>query len=179
MRSQNKITILGCGNGGMALAADLKLKGAKVALWADPGHANKFNIIKQSGKIIISEAGRCETARIDLITHNLHEAINFGDVIYNCTPMAAHVPLFRKIATYVSKIDIRKIIVNLSGVFSSVDQLLNSRDKKIFNKLKVYDTSSFPYACRAGEGNNVTIMGRKSELIIAPLFPSDSYYFTE
>ena len=172
---ENKVAILGCGNGGMALAADLKLKGAKVALWSDPAHARKFNHIRNKGEIILHDDNKNLSAKLDLISHDLSEVIKFGDIIYNCTPMVVHVSLFKKL-TYLNKVNAIKLLINLSGVFSGLDQFLRSKDQTIFNKIKVFDTSTFPYACRAGDSNDVSILGRKSELAIAPLFPSDHYY---
>lgn len=176
MKIENKVTILGCGNGGMALAADLKSKGAKVALWSDPAHARKFNYIKDKSEIVLREDNKNLIVRLDLVSNDLSEVMKFGDIIYNCTPMVAHVLLFKKLICYLNKTNTIKLLINLSGVFSGLDQFLKVNDQIIFNKIKVYDTSTFPYACRAEDSNEVSILGRKSELAIAPLFPSDSCY---
>src|SRR3990167_8744562 len=132
IKIENKVAILGCGNGCMALAADLKLKGAKVALWSDPAHARKFIYIKDKGKIVLRDDNKNLTAKLDLISHDLSEVIKFGDIIYNCTPMVAHVLLFKKLTCYLNKANTIKLLINLSGVFSGLDQLLKVNDQTIF-----------------------------------------------
>lgn len=176
MKLENKVIILGCGNGGMALSADLKLKNAKVALWADPAHATKLNKIKDEGCIVFKEDGEQIAVQPDLISCDLSEVMSFGNIIYNCTTMPVHVSLFNKLATCVDYLGPTKLLINLSGVFSGIDQYLNSLNRSVFKKIKVYDTSTFPYACRAGQHNDVNVLGRKSELAIAPLFPADDCY---
>jgi opine dehydrogenase len=93
--------------------------------------------------------------------------------------MPAHVSLFNKLAACLDYLGPTKLLINLSGVFSGIDQYLNSLNRSVFKKIKVYDTSTFPYACRAGKNNDVVVLGRKSELAIAPLFPSDDYYLEQ
>ncbi len=176
MKINNKVSILGCGNGGMALAADLKLRGADIALWADPSHAKKFNHVKENNEIMLRENNKNQTVKLDLISHDLLEVIKFGHIIYNCTPMLAHISLLQKLASFITTLGKTKLFINLSGVFSGPDQYLRINDKHIFDKLRVFDTSTFPYACRAEESNRVAILGRKSEIAIAPLFPIDHYY---
>jgi len=174
MKKKYKVAILGCGHGGMALAADLKLKGNKVAIWTDKKHAEKFNkISREHGKIILKENGINESLRVDLMSQDISEIMEFGDIIYNCTPMPAHVSLFKVLNQSINKIKKVKILINFSGVFSGIDQYLSVEDKRVFKKIKIFDTPSFPYACRAGDANDVTILGRKSVLEIAPLISAD------
>lgn len=176
MNVGNRLTVLGCGNGGMALAADLKLKGAEVALWSDPNHASKFTkIVNSQGRIAFHDGDSSHTVKLDVISENLEEVIEFSDVLYNCTPMVAHTAIFKQLTHYLSE-NKPKLLINLSGVFSSIEQLLNISDSAIYHALKVFDTSTFPYACRARNNNNVSILGRKSDLAIAPLFSADMQY---
>lgn len=176
MTLTKKVSIIGCGNGGMALAAKLKQRGYTLALWSDPAHAKKFNIIRKSGAITSISDGIKSTTKVDFITDDLASVISFGDVIYNCTPMQAHAAIFNKIAACMHLIKERKLLVNLSGVFSGVEQYLKADHHAIFQRLKIYDTSSFPYVCRVDEQNHVLISGRKSELAIAPLYAADRQY---
>lgn len=169
-----KVSILGCGNGGMALAADLKLKGVAVALWSDSTHATKLECIQQNNKeVVLHEGDQTQTAQLDLVTTDLSAVVQFGEIIYICTPMAGHVALFHQITSLVKNCPSAKILINLSGVFSGIDQFLQTEDKTIFRSLKVFDSSTFPYACRAGDSNQVFIHGRKLLLPLAPLFKRD------
>lgn len=175
-----KVAILGCGHGGMALAADLKLKGAEVAIWSDPKHETRLNKVREDGGIIFQTKDDSERfIKLDLLSNNLEEIISFGDILYNCTPMTAHVPLFNGITSYLAQQRNLKYLINLSGTFSGIDQYINNNDYSIFEKLKLFDASTFPYACRAGTTNDVKIFGTKNELPIAPLFPSDARYLTD
>lgn len=177
MNIENRVTILGCGHGGMALAADLKLKGVNVALWSDPNHAAKFNkIVAKNGQITLHDGDIINIIKIDLISHNLSEVLNYSDIIYNCTPMSAHALLFEKVALTLYKTTKTKLFINVSGAFSGAEQYIKTNNKTIFNKIKIFDTATFPYACRVNKGNSVSILGRKSEISIAPLFSSNTYY---
>ena len=176
MPMNNKVVILGCGHGGMALAAELTLKGAQVALWSHPNHASKLNKIISQNEIIYQCQHKTHTITLDLMTTDLHEALQFGNIIYNCTPMTAHRYLFKQLYLSLEKTRAIKIFINLSGVFSSIEQFLSAHDISIFNRLKIFDTSTFPFACRAGERNDVMLLGKKSELTVAPLFSKDLFY---
>ena len=174
MGTENTITVLGCGNGGMALAADLKLKGAKVALWADPKHAKLFNYIVPDRTIVLHDSDKSHTARLDLVSHNLAEVIQFGNIIYNATPHDGACSTLKASSHIYNPSSLVKLFVNLSGTFSGIDQLSRIHKHTVFDRLKVFDTPTFPYACRAGESNEVTIYGRKSDLQIrSSFFPDD------
>ena len=145
MKIDNKVTILGCGHGGMALAADLTLKGAKVALWSDPNHASKFDkIIDKNGQIVLHDDPIKNTIQLDLISHNLSEVLNYSDIIYNCTPMSAHALLFKKVALTLYKTQQTKIFINVSGTFSGIEQYTKTHNKSIFDKIKIFELQLSP-----------------------------------
>jgi len=170
-----RTAILGCGNGGITLAADLKSRGVGVALWSDKNHCDKFDCIRNTKAIFLSENGSETKIMPDLVSIELAEVIDFADTIYICTPINTHLSIYKQIANIITNQLRVKLLINLSGNFSGLSYFLHTKNKQIFTKLKVFDTPSFPYACRA-INNRSMILGRKNNMFIAPLFPHDRHY---
>lgn len=71
-----KISILGAGNAGCAVAADLTLKGHEVALikTSHSMHDENFEYLKNNnGKMVLNEFGEIKTANISKVTRDLNE----------------------------------------------------------------------------------------------------------
>lgn len=163
-----KIAILGCGNGGQALAGHLTLMGHHVSLYAHPEHPGALPAIQaQKGiQLVGAVKGFAEIANA---TTDLKLCVDDADVILMALPAFACDQMFKDILPYLRK---NQIIVNLAGYFSSIfehQMLLNSPYEKnvIFAEL-----TSFPYACRTNEPGTVNIVAIKDFVGIAAI-PKD------
>ncbi len=151
-----KIAVIGCGNGGQALAGHLALLGLDVNLYAHHNHLGGFSEVKSQGGV------ECQGAvngfgKISLITTDIAAALNKTDIVFICLPVIAHESIFINMLPFLK---MNHIVVNLSGQFSGIFQkeILNRAnwDKNII----IADVTSFPYACRCevpGKANIVSI----------------------
>lgn len=79
MSAAKPIAVLGGGNGGLALAADLTLAGRVVRLFELPEFIEHLGPIKESGEITLDGVDRRGNALLDLVTSDIHAALE-GDV---------------------------------------------------------------------------------------------------
>lgn len=156
---QNRISIIGAGNTGCALAADLKHRGYEVCLYAHPEHAGRLNGIKSRGKMNYSGIieGECT---LDLLTCDEAEALTFASDIILALPSYAQEEMFERLARHIG--DHHKII-NLNGNFSSymLAKMAEGRSPVIV------ETNCAPHVSRAASNGDVEILGAKKFLPIA------------
>ncbi len=107
-----KIAILGAGNAGCAVAADLSIKGFEVTLikTSDSMHNENFEYLKENnGKIMITENGETKQTNIYKVTKDLKEVEN-NEVIIIYIQTKYHEELIKKISPYLNKEQI--LIIN-------------------------------------------------------------------
>lgn len=107
-----KVAILGAGNAGCAVAADLTLKGHQVTLikTSHHMHADNFDyLIDNSGKMTLHEFGVKRTANIYEVTRNISK-ISDSEIVIIYVQTTYHEDLIRRIAPYV--IDNQIILIN-------------------------------------------------------------------
>lgn len=153
----NKITIVGAGNGGKAIAGYLALKGYDIALYS-PFKA-ELKAVEEKGGIQLQGKVEC-FGKINLITNSIKKAIGYSDMIFIITPAFAHENIVNNIAKYVTA---TKSIVLIPGHFGGILSfrkiLIESNSDA--SKICIAETNSLPYACRIVEGATVHIYGIK------------------
>lgn len=95
-----KIAILGAGNGGCAVAADLSYRGHNVTLikTSNAMHNDNFDFLENNeGQIIIEEFGEVKKGRISKLSRNLND-IRGNDVIIIYIQTNFHEELIKKIS---------------------------------------------------------------------------------
>lgn len=98
-----KIVVLGAGNGGCTVAADLSLKGHDVTLvkTSDAMHNDNFEyLLNNDGKITILEDGQYRQARINQVTKDFSE-ITGADIVIVYIQTNYHEDLIRRIIPYI------------------------------------------------------------------------------
>lgn len=79
MEKKTKFAVLGCGNGGMAIAGYIASEGYSVNLYEDPKFKENINPIKESGGIRLK--GEIDDfGTISLATTDIKEAVDGVDV---------------------------------------------------------------------------------------------------
>ena len=160
-----KIAIIGCGNGGQALAGHLSLLGHTVHLYAHPDHLGGLPTIQQKNGIQLTGAIQ-GFANIALASTDLEACVDDAEVIFLALPAFACDAIFQELLPYVHD---NTIIVNLAGYFSAIFQhqiLLNSTYQK---NIILAEITSFPYACRADNTGIVNIVAIKDFVGIAAI----------
>lgn len=100
-----KIAILGAGNAGCAVAADLTLKGHEVTLikTSHAMHDDNFEYMQShKGEMTLNEFGKVSTAYIHRVTRDLEE-LQDAEIVIIYIQTNYHEQLIEKIAPYLQK----------------------------------------------------------------------------
>lgn len=125
-----KISILGAGNAGCAVAADLTLKGHEVTLikTSHSMHDDNFEYLQNNdGKMVVNEFGEIKTAYISKVTRDLTELKN-SEVVIIYIQTNYHEQLIEKISDIIE--DNQILLIN-PGYLSTAYVLKHCRDKKV------------------------------------------------
>ena len=171
-----KITIIGAGHGGLALAAHFTYHNVQVTLCAEPPHTgfsqqvlnnNNTVILKDHVNKTISTSPSIAYTKIYSVTNDYKVGLENSDIIFIVTPSFAHEDIFRKILPYITS---EHKILTLAGNFSSI--IFNNilQTSNIHTKCLLADISSLPYACRTDKtGCTVDVFGIKKQMGIAAI----------
>ncbi|MCL1077323.1 hypothetical protein D5R81_04575 [Parashewanella spongiae] len=159
------ITIVGCGNGGQAIAAHLTYLGYKVTLYAPQNHASTLNYLMQNSEVQCCGELNFKV-KIHHVTSDMKDALNNAKYIFLCIPGFAHDEIFNSMYNHLNN---GQVVCTFNAHFSALffyNQLL-----KQSNKLQVtfVDFNSLPYACRAESPGKISIIAIKKMLSVAML----------
>jgi opine dehydrogenase len=125
-----KISILGAGNAGSAVAADLSMKGHEVTLikTSHSMHDDNFNyLVENNGKMTLNEFGEIKTGYIHKVTRDIEE-IRGAEIVVIYIQTRFHEPLIERIAPYLE--DDQLVLIN-PGYLSTAYMLKHCPDKKL------------------------------------------------
>lgn len=96
------ITVLGTGNGGTMIAADLSMKGHQVTLCktSDKLHNDHFESLLQTRKIQVVDLNRTYEVEVEAVTRDLEFAVRGAELIIFYIQSNYHEELISKIAPY-------------------------------------------------------------------------------
>lgn len=162
MNVPRKVTIIGAGNGGVTMAADLIHKGHAVTLYNRS--AQPLDILRDAGEILVTGAWE---GRVPLpwLTTNLLEAVSDAEVILVATVANAHAGLAMQMAPLVHD---GQAIMLAPGYLGSV-WFRRALDQAGRHQTLVGETTSFPYACRIIAPGKVVLKAEKALLDAACL----------
>lgn len=149
------ITIIGCGNGAFAAAADLTIKGHKVTLYADSTHGHNFSTIEKTKVIncIINEI--MQPVEINNVTTDIIQALDNADIIIPIVPSFAHYDIAKSLVPYVSENQHILLAPGSTGgalVFAKVFS-----DFDIKNNVTISEIHTLPYVARKINDDTVKI----------------------
>ncbi len=160
-----KVTIIGCGHGGQALAADLSQRGCHVTLYAHPQHPGGFHAIAKTKGIHCTGLINQFVTFAHVTTH-LHEAVVNSDYIFIVLPSYAYEATFIEMLPFLQS---GQTVITLASNFASLVLLkLLSRTNKA-KGIQLIDMSSLPYVCRANNTGSVEILAVKQKLAAASI----------
>ncbi|MDU2218975.1 NAD/NADP octopine/nopaline dehydrogenase family protein [Finegoldia magna] len=125
-----KISILGAGNAGCAVAADLTLKGHEVTLikTSHSMHDDNFEYLQNNdGKMVLNEFGEIKTAYISKVTRDLTQLKN-SEVVIIYIQTNYHEQLIEKISDIIEN---NQILLINPGYLSTAYVLKHCNDKKV------------------------------------------------
>ncbi len=172
-----KIAILGAGNGGYAMAADLSMVGYEVNLYEYPDYADNLKpIIEKGGIEIISRTPAGEELELPAggktgfvkikgkVTSNAQEAIKGTEIIMLVVPAFGREAFIRDFAPHLED---GQIIVIWPGYFGALQCAKLLKDMGINKKVSIAETESLIYNCtKLGEAK-VYNKGNKEHLLIS------------
>lgn len=125
-----KIAIVGAGNAGCAVAADLTMKGHEITLikTSHAMHDDNFNyLLENNGKMTLNEFGEIKTANIAKVTRDASE-IRGNEVVIIYIQTNFHEQLIQRLAPYFE--DDQIVLIN-PGYLSTAYMLKHCSDKKL------------------------------------------------
>ena len=164
----SKVTIIGAGGVGTAVAADLTLAGHQVVLYEMPEFSGNIEPIIKSGGIKLSEGEKTDFAKIDKATTDIAEAVRGARIIMVATVGWAHQTIAELAAPYLE--DGQTIII-FSAELGSLEFKKVLMEKRPDLDVKLVETLSAPYGSRreASGKAEVTIRNRMHDLGLAAI----------
>jgi len=174
-----KVAILGAGNGGYAMAADLSMVGYEVNLYEHPDYADNLKpVIEKKGVEIISQTpageelvlpagGKTGFAKITgKITSDVKEAIKGTQIIMLVIPGFAREAFIKEFAPYVED---GQIIVIWPGYFGALQCAKQLKDAGVHKNVIIAETESLIYNCTKIGPGKVYNKGNKDNLFLSIL----------
>lgn len=149
-----RFTVIGAGNGGCAIAADMTLAGHEVILFEFPDFQTKFQKILDEQAITIKGVAREGKAELYLATTDLDEAINDVELIIVSMPGFGHAKLAKELAPLLKK---DQTVIYIPGGLGSFTLLQELKSINRPNHVIVGETVTLPYAARLSGPNEVSI----------------------
>ena len=146
---KKKICVIGAGNGGTAIAADMTLAGHNCRLFEFPEYAKNIKPVIEMGGIEVTGIARTGFARIELATIELGRAIEGADVIMVTTQSLAHERFAREASPH---LDSGQAVILWPGSGGTLVI------RKIWDKMQMKkdivlaEGVTFPYCCRCLNG---------------------------
>ena len=146
--------VIGAGNGGFAMAADLELNGWDINLFELPRFEENILPLLEKGGIEITGAANTGFARMARITSDIEEAVEDASVIMVNTLALAHEEIAEIMAPIIREGHTIFILPGNGGslVFTKV-----LKEKGIKIKVQFAETLSLPYGCRKKNPTTINV----------------------
>lgn len=154
-----RITIIGAGNGGQAMAGHFSLLGHTVILYAR--HIQAVAAITQRKQVVLT--GDIEgVGKLEKVTDNLAEAVSGAEVIMIVTTADAHKELAQQISGLVE--DGQVIVLNPGRTLGALEF---SHNLKTERRTYVAEAQTLMYACRTEAPGRVRVIRVKDRVLVA------------
>jgi opine dehydrogenase len=162
------VAVLGGGNGGHAVAANLSLAGFKVNFFELPRFAESFEKVLRTREIRIEGVSIDGTAKLNLATIDIQQAIKDVEIIFVITPALGHKVMAEVCAPFVQD---GQIVVLMPGSGGSLEFANIFRQKKVKREITFAESCTLPYGARLKKPGHVSVL---INAVILPIgvFPS-------
>jgi opine dehydrogenase len=174
------IAVLGGGNGGHAIAANLSLAGFKVNFFELPRFAESFEKVLRTKEIQIQGISIDGVAKLNLATTDIQQAIKDAEVIFVITPAFGHKAMAEVCAPFVQD---GQIIVLMPGSGGSLEFVNIFKQRKVKREVTFAESCTLPYGARLKGPGHVSVLinamilptgvfpSKKTEEVISKLKP--------
>jgi opine dehydrogenase len=155
------VAVLGAGNGGLAAAADLSLRGHAVRLFS----RRMENLIpfREAGGINLEGAAGNGLAEVAVFTDDLETAVSGADLVMLVVPAPA-IPAYAQALTSTLK-DGQPVFLNPGGTGGGLALAWHLRRAGFAGRPRICESSTLTYACRRQDATTVHISN------VAPAVP--------
>ena len=169
-----KVTVIGAGNSGIAMAAHLSKEGNEVTLW----NRSKSTI----EKLIKTHIIRCEgvvsgNIPIHCVTNNIDIALKDPDIILITTPANSHKELAEVISKNIKKSTV--IVLNPGRTFGALEFRNIYEKHNLEYRQIIAETQTIIYTCRKTAEDSVNIIAFKDSVLISSLDIDSNGYIIE
>jgi opine dehydrogenase len=149
------VAVLGGGNGGHAVAANLSLNGFKVNFFELPRFADSFERVLRTRKVRIEGVSIDGVAKLNLATTDIEQAIKNAEVIFVITPAFGHNPVAEACAPFVQD---GQIVLLMPGSGGSLEFVKIFKEKKIKKDVTFAESCTLPYGARLKGPGHVSVL---------------------
>ena len=162
------VAVLGGGNGGHAVAANLSLAGFKVNFFELPQFAESFEKVLRTKEIQIQGISVDGVAKLNHATTDIQQAIKDAEVIFVITPAFGHKAMAEVCAPFVQD---GQIILLMPGSGGSLEFVNIFKQKRVKREITFAESCSLPYGARLKGPGYVSVL---INTVILPtgVFPS-------
>ncbi len=165
---KNLVAVLGGGNGGHAVAANLSLSGFKVNFFELPKFAGSFEKVLRTKEIRIEGVSVDGVAKLNLATIDIKQAIKEVEVIFVVTPAFGHKAMAEVCAPFVQD---GQIIMLMPGSGGSLEFAKIFKEKKVKRDITFAESCTLPYGARLKGVNHVSVF-INATILPTGVFPS-------
>ncbi|WP_422447118.1 NAD/NADP octopine/nopaline dehydrogenase family protein [Thermoanaerobacterium sp. DL9XJH110] len=159
-----RYAVIGAGNGGLAMAGFLALKGFTVNLFNRS--LDKIKPLMADPRINLT--GSVEgTGTLNLVTGDIEKAIADVDIIMVTVPATGHFHLAKMMAPYLK--DGQIVVLNPGRTGGALEVYETLRNSGCDRKIIVAEAQTFIYACRATGPTSARIFSVKKEVALAAI----------
>ena len=162
------VAILGGGNGGHAVAANLTLTGFKVNFFELPRFAKSLEKVLRTKEIRIDGVSVDGVAKLNLATTDIQQAIKEAEVIFVITPAFGHKPIAELCAPFVRN---GQIIVLMPGSGGSLEFINIFKQKKVKKEITFAESCTLPHGARLKGPGHVSVL-LNAVMLPTGVFPS-------
>ena len=158
MKKDCRFAVLGCGNGGMALASFIASKGYGVNIFEGLAPSEAFLKLGREKELFL-EGNITSRGVINGATNDINRAVDDAEVILVVVPAFAHEAIFAKLIPHLK--DGHKVII-IPGNFGTLLLRKMMAENGVKRDISISELASLPYACRTVSYNTVDIYKQKS-----------------
>lgn len=162
------IAVLGGGNGGHAIAANLSLAGFKVNFFELPQFAESFEKVLRTKEIQIQGISIDGVAKLNLATTDIQQAIKDAEVIFVITPAFGHKAMAEVCTPFVQD---GQIIVLMPGSGGSLEFVNIFKQRKVQREVTFAESCTLPYGARLKGPGHVSVL-INAMILPTGVFPS-------
>jgi opine dehydrogenase len=148
------VAVLGGGNGGHAVAAELALAGFKVNFFELPQFAANFERVQRTREVRTEGISGENVVKLNMATTDIQQAINDAEVIFVITPAFGHRGMAEASAPFVQD---GQIFLLMPGSGGSLEFVKIFRQKKVKKEVVLAESATLPYGARLKGPGHVSL----------------------